>query len=179
MRSIRPLIVLGSLAVLVEGCLPPPTYSIRRSATVEHIEPSLRTGAPLEGPVQFEGHASAITAPEAGNDDSGLYVSKYDMGGSVRVRLTKGWDLDGLASVSSTQAFKAQARHPRAARRQLLRVRRRHADHGARRRPVARRVRRRGTMAMNVPYHTHVECASCTAARRRRRLLRQRDRGRR
>ncbi|HEY5947081.1 MAG TPA: hypothetical protein VIV40_16370 [Kofleriaceae bacterium] len=86
----RGVLVLA-LAGLV-GCVPPPVYRVQRTARVPHPAAPLRTGEPLDGPVELSVGASSlgdVKSPELVDEQASLEVPREQMRGELRIRLGK------------------------------------------------------------------------------------------
>jgi len=91
-------IAVPALALIsLSACGPEPVYLVRRAALVSHPTPPLRTGAPMTEVVEISARSSTVIMPitprEAQDANSGLWVARTNLAGSVRFRASARWDV--------------------------------------------------------------------------------------
>jgi len=85
--------LLAATAALA-GCVPPPEYSIRRSALAPTMAPAAYLGQPMPEPLELSfgsGSLASVATPEDGTDGrAGLWVPRLDLHGGFRGRVGDG-----------------------------------------------------------------------------------------
>jgi hypothetical protein len=85
---------LPAVAVALAGCVPPPEYSIRRSALAPTMAPAAYSGQPMAQPIELSfgsGSVVSLAPPEDGSAGrAGLYVPRVDLNGGLRGRVGDG-----------------------------------------------------------------------------------------
>jgi hypothetical protein len=76
--------------VLLVGCVPPPVYRVQRTARVPHPAAPMRTGEPLDGPVELSVGGSsvgAVRSPELVDKQASVEVASEQLRAELRIRL--------------------------------------------------------------------------------------------
>jgi hypothetical protein len=88
------------LALLIApACVPVPVYRVQRTARVPHPAAPLRSGAPLEGPVELSVGASNAfdtRAPRLADPDASVEVPRTQVRGELRVRVGHGGEIAAI-----------------------------------------------------------------------------------
>lgn len=85
MRLVAVLLVLSAV-----GCVPPPVYRVQRTARVPHPAAPLRTGEPLDGPIELSVGASSLgdaREPELVDKQASIEVPREQVRAELRIRL--------------------------------------------------------------------------------------------
>jgi len=78
------------LLVLIPACLPEPVYRVQRSVRVPHAAAPLRSGAPLDGPVELSVGASSVLdtrAPRLADPEAAVETPSVQLRGELRFRI--------------------------------------------------------------------------------------------
>jgi hypothetical protein len=81
---------LAIVLAIVPACLPVPIYKVQRAARVPHPAAPLRSGAPLDAPIEASfGTSSAfdLRAPRLVNHDAAVETPAVQVRGELRIRL--------------------------------------------------------------------------------------------
>ncbi|HEU4615706.1 MAG TPA: hypothetical protein VFS15_26605 [Kofleriaceae bacterium] len=95
------------LVITAVGCVPPPVYRVQRTARVPHPAAPLRTGEPLDGPVELSLGASSVgdlAAPRLVDKQASIEVPREQMRGELRIRLGRRGARGELAPIFETAA---------------------------------------------------------------------------
>jgi hypothetical protein len=107
---------IAALLMVLVGCVPPPVYRVQRTARVPHIAAPMRTGEPLDGPIELSVAGSTIGAvmqPELADKQAAVEVAREQVRTELRIRLGKRGELtpiyeraieDTMVRLDATQA---------------------------------------------------------------------------
>jgi hypothetical protein len=91
MRSVCLPIVLAALPLVLVACIPPPpVYRVQRTARVPRPAVPLRTGEPLDGPVELSvgmNSVGDVTKPELVDKEASIEVPRAQTRSELRIRL--------------------------------------------------------------------------------------------
>jgi hypothetical protein len=85
MRGLLVVFVLGLV-----GCVPLPVYRVQRSARVPRPAAPLRTGEPLQGPVELSLGSTVGTSATLVDKEAAIEVPRAQMRGEVRIKIRRG-----------------------------------------------------------------------------------------
>lgn len=85
MRGLVLLLVVGAV-----GCIPAPVYRVQRSARVPRPAVPLRTGEPLQGPIELSIGSTVGTTARLADEAAALEVPQHQMRAELRIKLRRG-----------------------------------------------------------------------------------------
>lgn len=96
------LAVTTALSLGLVACVPPPVYRVQRTARVPHPAVPLRTGEPLDGPIELSVGMNSVgdaVEPELKDTQAAIEVPSQQMRGEVRARLGREGARGELAAI--------------------------------------------------------------------------------